>query len=137
MPETAFMFTTYLDPWVQAMRSMSLPLAGGPSGTTNLLMNVNDVLKGVGAEEARLACIGYLLPIHAHSLVEVMTSAATHGAGYTAGQGMYRNIRPYGEETLRADCGLTPLKDGKKRFPDEPVETAPVTTHPPNATDRS
>lgn len=113
-----------LDPWVVAMRGMSLPLAGGPSGTTNMLMNVNDVVKGVGANEARLACIGYLLPIHAHTLVEIMTSAATHGAGYTAGQQMYRNIAPYTEESLREACGLTPAKpDGKKRFPDEAAPT--------------
>ncbi|MBM4343045.1 MAG: hypothetical protein FJ100_06675 [Deltaproteobacteria bacterium] len=113
-----------LDPWVVAMRAMSLPLAGGPSGTTNMLMNVNDVVQGVGSNEARLACIGYLLPIHAHTLVEVMTSAATHGAGYTAGQQMYRNIAPYTEESLREACGLTPAKpDGKKRFPDEAAPT--------------
>lgn len=113
-----------IDPWVQAMRAMSLPLAGGPSGTTNMLMNVNDVMQGASAEGARLACIGYLLPIHAHTLVEVMTSAATHGAGYTAGQQMYRNIGPYSEEQLRESCGLQPAKaDGKKRFPDEAAPT--------------
>ncbi len=113
-----------LDPWVQAMRAMSLPLAGGPSGTTNALMNTNSLLQGVGASEARLACIGYLLPIHAHTLVEIMTSAATHGASFSAGQQMYRYIAPYSEEQLRETCGLQPAKaDGKKRFPDEPAPT--------------
>ncbi len=109
-----------LDPWVQAMRQMSLPLAAGPSGTTNMLMNTNEVLQATGGEGARLACLGYLLPIHAHTAVEVLTAAATHGVGFTAGPNMYTDIKPYSAEDLRLSCGLTPPGvDGKKRFPHE------------------
>jgi hypothetical protein len=112
------------DEWVRAMRELSLPLGAGPSGTTNMLMNVCSILGG-DPTGTRLACIGYLLPIHAHSLVEVLAAAASHGVGFTAGQQMYRNIAPFPEDVLRSRCGIQPANaEGRPRFPDEPPATA-------------
>jgi len=99
------------DKWVQLQRSLSLPLGAGPSGTTNMLMQAAQALKAE-PYSARLACIGYLLPAHHHTLVEIMGAAAPHGCDYTPGQQMYRNIKPLSDADLRA-CG----KDNK--FPDE------------------
>jgi len=65
----------------------------------------------------RMACIGYLLPIHAHTLVEIMTAAAAHGAPFSPGPQMYRRIAPLGEEELRSSCGRP--GGGKNLFPDE------------------
>ncbi len=115
-----------LDTWVSTMRALSLPLAAGPSGTTNGLMNVVEMVGGLSGPEARLVAIGYLLPIHAHSLVEVMAAAGSHGVPYTAGQSMYHNIAPFAEDDLRANCGLTPSGAKGKRFPDEAPLNAPV-----------
>lgn len=99
--------------WVERMRSLSLPLAAGPSGTTNMLMNTAQVLGGVSPVDARLACMGYLLPANHHSLVEVMVAAASFGAPYVEGQQMYRHIAPYNDTQLRTFGG--------GRFPDEPA----------------
>lgn len=91
--------------WVASMRELSLPLAAGPSGTTDMLMNASKTLGGVSAVDTRLACIGYLLPANHHSLVEVMTAAASHGAPMTQGQQMYTNIQPYSAGELRGFGG--------------------------------
>ena len=64
-----------------------------------------------------MACIGYLLPIHAHSLVEILTAAAAHGVPFSAGPQMYRRIAPLSEDELRS-CGR-PGKGNKNLFPDE------------------
>jgi hypothetical protein len=108
------------DKWVQVQRSLSLPLGAGPSGTTNMLMQAAQALKAEPLS-ARLACIGYLLPAHHHTLVEVLAAAAAFGCDYTPGQRMYRNIKPLSESELRA-CG------NDNKFPDETSgdETAPT-----------
>jgi hypothetical protein len=116
------------DKWVQAMRALSLPLAAGPSGTTNALMNAAAMLGGAEPQAVRMACIGYLLPIKAHSLVEVLAAASAHGVGFTAGKKMYRDLKPLTEDQLRG-CGR-PGPEGKKLFPDEapapPVAAGPA-----------
>lgn len=106
------------DKWVQAMRKLSLPLAAGPSGTTNALMNASAMLGG-DPSETRMACIGYLLPIKAHSLVEICAAAAGHGVGFNAGKQMYRELPPLTKEELQA-CGRDNPAGGAKLFPDEP-----------------
>jgi hypothetical protein len=72
---------------------------------------------GTDAYDARAACIGYLLPSHHHTLVEILAAAQPFGCTYTPGQKMYRNINPYSEPELR-ELGR-PGPDGKKLFPDE------------------
>ncbi len=106
------------DQWVRWARQMSLPLAAGPSGTTNMLMTANDALNATSAVQARLACIGYLLPANHHSLVEVMAAAAPFGAAWTPGPDMYKDIEPYSPSALRGFGG--------GRFPGEsdPAGTA-------------
>lgn len=116
------------DKWVQAIRQLSLPLAAGPSGTTNVLMNANAMLGGVSPVEARLACIGYLLPIHAHSLVEICAAAAAHGVPFTAGKQIYHELPPLSADELR-NCGR-PGAAGKNLFPDEPDATPAAAAAP-------
>lgn len=87
--------------WVEAQRKVSLPLKAGPSGTTQRLMNTAQILQVGPSVRARLACIGYLLPIRAHSLVEVMTGAADFGLPFRQGQLMYTQIAPYSNAQLR------------------------------------
>lgn len=111
------------DPWVQLMREISVPLRAGPSGHTNVFMNGNQML-GVGApaDDMRLACLGYLLPINAHSMIEVLQAARPYGASpYPEDRTMYTAVAPLSEEELRA-CGT----DG--RFPHE----APAAAENPN-----
>ncbi|MCO4748012.1 MAG: hypothetical protein KC912_24680 [Proteobacteria bacterium] len=91
--------------WVAKMRELSMPLAAGPSGTTNMLMNAAQVLGGVSMDDARLAAIGYLVPANHHSLVEVMVAAQPFGPSYSEGQQMYTDISPYNEGQLRAFGG--------------------------------
>ncbi len=113
------------DKWVKAMRALSLPLAAGPSGTTGVLMNAAAMLGGAAPVDVRMACVGYLLPIKAHSLVEILGAAAAFGVPFTADKQMYRNLPPLAEPQLRS-CGR-PGPDGKKLFPDEaPAPAAPV-----------
>lgn len=101
--------------WVEAQRKLSLPLGGGPSGTTNTMMSA---AKALNADKygARLASIAFLVGASHHTLVEIMAAAEPFGCEYDPTQGLYRNIKPLTEDELRA-CG----KDG--RFPGEPTPT--------------
>lgn len=111
------------DAWVRRQRQMSLPLAAGPSGHTAVMMNVGIFFKQ-DVYNLRLAAIGNLLVFGHHTLVEVLTSAAAFGAGFTPGKEMYTNIRPLGVEELRA------LGGGKfphERHPDKVAATAAPT----------
>lgn len=97
------------DKWVFAMRQLSLPLAAGVSGTTARMMQSFQML-GVGDPAGqRLACIGYLLPTHHHSLVEILVGAAGNGGpAVVPGPAMYRRIEPYEEGDLRGMIGWFP-----------------------------
>jgi hypothetical protein len=105
--------------WVQAIRELQLPFAAGPSGMTNSTLNAAQML-GFGGQllEVRMACIGFLLNIHAHSLVEILTAGAGFGLPFTAGPEMYEGIPPL----TKADL-LPCTKDGK--FPKE-LASAPA-----------
>jgi hypothetical protein len=105
--------------WSKAQQKLGIPLGAGPSGTTNMLMNTGKMLGGVDTLAMRMACVGYLLPIHAHSLVEILTAAAAHGVPFSSGLQMYRDIKPISEDELRSSCGRSGGKDGKNLFPDE------------------
>jgi hypothetical protein len=100
--------------WARRMQALGIPTAAGPSGTTNVMMNVAVVFRA-DRYDARLACVGFLLGYRHHSLVEVLAAAEPFGCSYTKGRKMYRHIKPIDEQTLRTYGG------GK--FPDEP--TAP------------
>ncbi|QKW06512.1 hypothetical protein HUT18_08955 [Streptomyces sp. NA04227] len=103
--------------WVAAQRKLSLPLGGGPSGTTNTMMSAATAL-GADKYGARLASIAFLVGASHHTLVEIMAAAEPFGCEYDPTQEIYRNVKPLTEEELRA-CG----KDGKF-----PGETAPART---------
>jgi len=118
------LFMNEKNAWIQAIRELGLPLGGGPSGTTTAIMNTNELVGGTTAENARLCAMGYLLPIHAHSLVEIMAAASAFGAGFTAGRQMYMNIPPLGADELRG-LGRSGGADGKKLFPHESPPAPP------------
>jgi hypothetical protein len=90
--------------WVFLMRQLSLPLVAGPSGTTNKLMNMGQLL-GMAPTDTRLAAMGYLMPPSHHSLVEIMAAAAAFGADYIAGRQIYTSIAPYSTTALKAMGG--------------------------------
>jgi hypothetical protein len=114
------------DEWVKTMRSLSLPLAAGPSGTTNVLMNTNAMLGAVSPVEMRVAAMGYLIPIHAHSFVEISAAAAPYGVPHNPGKQMYHSIPPFDEAQLRDACGRS--GSSKKLFPDETDQAAGSST---------
>lgn len=88
------------DEWVQLARQMSMPLAGGISGTTARLMRANVMLGSpVSAANTRFAAMGYLIPIHAHSCHEIATAAASW---VPYGAGSYDNIAPLSGTELAA-----------------------------------
>ena len=97
--------------WVHAMREMSLPLAAGVSGTTARMTKGLEQIDVGTPETRRLACIGYIIPYHHHSLVEIMAGASGNGGPqFTPSKQMYRDIKPYEEDFLREKVG---------KFPDE------------------
>lgn len=109
--------------WVHLMRQLSMPLGAGPSGTTNKIMNLGAVL-GMNPFDTRLACIGYLLPAHHHTLCEIMEGAAPHGASdFIRGRMMYTSISPWTSGELKGFGG------GK--FPHEGQREAPVVAPQP------
>jgi hypothetical protein len=96
--------------WAREMRALGVPLAAGPSGTTNVMMNVAVVFRA-DKYDARLACIGFLLGYRHHSLVEILAAAEPFGPTYEKSRKMYRHIKPLDEPTLRSY--------GNGKFPDE------------------
>ncbi len=85
--------------WVKQARALSMPLAGGVSGTTNRMMQNSVLLKsGVPKSHVRLAAMGYLIPIKAHSFHEIMVSARANGVPYTDGE--YSPISPLSASEL-------------------------------------
>jgi hypothetical protein len=113
--------------YVNKLKALKLPFGAGPSGTTDRIMSMAQLLGHGDMYGTRLACIGYLLPIRAHSLHEILTAASVYGCAFTDGKEIYRNIIPLSEAELRA-CG-------GGRFPDEPKDTgsAPPKSGPPPA----
>jgi len=110
--------------WVKVQQNLDLPLAAGPSGTTNTMMTASVAL---GGEKygTRLACIAFLIGARHHSLIEILVAAAPFSTTYNSAEPkkIYRDIQPLSEAELRA-CG----KDGK--FPDEVSDQQPGTITP-------
>jgi hypothetical protein len=97
--------------WVQTMERLDMPLMAGPSAHTNAFLNIAKLFGIKDLASVRLAVIGQLLPINAHSLVEIMTAASGHGLPFTPGPEMYRSIPPLKTKELRDQVG-------KGSFPD-------------------
>ncbi len=82
--------------WVQTIRELSLPIKAGPSGTTDRLMQMRAILGVRQPVDMRAACLAYLLPINAHSMVEIMEAASSYGLPFERGPAMYRSVQPFG-----------------------------------------
>jgi hypothetical protein len=84
--------------WIKAARQANLPITAAPSGTTDRLMQTRAQLGVSDPISWRAAIIAYLLPINAHSLIEVLTAAG----GYSPCQApamnlsVYKEIQPFG-----------------------------------------
>ncbi len=65
----------------EKMQALKMPFAAGPSGTTARLCDTAGLLGEPVDANLRLGCIGYLLPIQAHSLWEIVEGAKTKGIG--------------------------------------------------------
>lgn len=92
--------------FVKHLQEMQVPFGAGPSGTTARLMSTAQQLGYADPVQMRLACMGYLLPIRAHSLVEILVSAAAYGAPTPLdGLMMYTEIAPYDASTLKGFSG--------------------------------
>jgi hypothetical protein len=92
-------------PWIQAMRAQNIPVAAGPSGTTKGVMEARQLLGVSSALNARAAAIGYLLPINAHSLIEILIGAASVDgpAPVPMDFGVYLHVAPFDGKSLYAD----------------------------------
>ena len=110
--------------YVKKLKGLQQPFGAGPSGTTDRIMSMAQLLGYSDPIGARLACMGYLLPIRAHSLHEILTAATVYGCDFTDGKEMYRNLKPFSEAELRT-CG-----NGK--FPDEPKDDGQAVVPPQN-----
>ena len=62
------------DTFMRAIRTFNVPMGAGVSGTTARTMN-HASLFGVDGLVARKVCLGYLLPIQAHSFAEIMQAS--------------------------------------------------------------
>jgi hypothetical protein len=60
--------------FMRAIRTMNVPMGAGVSGTTARTMNSAQMFSVPGLQ-ARKVCLGYLLPIQAHSFAEVMQAS--------------------------------------------------------------
>ena len=70
------------DPFVRHARQAHIQLMTGISGFTAQIMQFCRILNPRSDIQARLVCLGYLLPIRAHSFHEVMSAAMPFGCNY-------------------------------------------------------
>ncbi|MFZ5476150.1 MAG: eCIS core domain-containing protein [Myxococcota bacterium] len=80
------------DPFIELSKEMSMPLRAGASGNTERFCQMAEWFT-LDVASTRLAMMGHLLPIQAHSYHEIMTAAAGHG-GLTYKRGDYTKIEP-------------------------------------------
>lgn len=119
--------------FAEKLSALHMPFGAGPSGTTSRVCETAMGLGVPGDAALRTACIGYLLPINAHSLWEVVEGAKTQGIDGPdfAGEGLeaYKKLEPF--EKL-ASAFLDPLlaaaeaagdaPDPDQMGPDDPEE---------------
>jgi hypothetical protein len=98
--------------WVQTQRKDGMPLKGGPSGHTHKFMMTNQILgMPISPDDMRIVCLGHLLPINAHTFVEVIEAAKPFGASpVPQSPMMYRHLAPMGEG-LKAAVGADKWPD--------------------------
>lgn len=82
---------------VQLCNEAEIPLMAGVSGHTVRLMNTGHLL-GCDPLGTRLVCLGYLLPIKAHSFHEIMESAVPYGCDYDPGD--YLELKPFSKALI-------------------------------------
>jgi hypothetical protein len=101
--------------FVKDAKSQSMPLKSGVSGTTFRMMETAKLMGVDNTDAVKMACVGMLQPIEAHSFHEIATAAkgfGGEGGGYDA-KGF-----PYNEKTMAPipvaeleqiahDCGTT------------------------------
>lgn len=91
--------------WVKQARKRGMPVESAVSGTTGRVMNTARFFNFQGAEfpALRLAILGYLINIKAHSFHEIMTaSQGFPECRYVPGRDTYERIAPLTTEQLKA-----------------------------------
>ena len=107
------------DDWVIRNRFLGMPLRAGASGHTRDLANAAKLLN-VSQKKTRAMAIAYLLPIGAHTLVEVAAAMKTVGGiGYIEGREIYtpQSLQGVGTSVLESCRGTAP--DGTRGYPHE------------------
>jgi hypothetical protein len=85
--------------WIRRARELQMPIKAGISGTTHRFMNFAKTMGASSMPSVRLAMLGYLLPMNAHSFHEIMTASRGH-AGCTYEAGHYSPLDPLTEPEL-------------------------------------
>lgn len=93
--------------FVKEAKQANIPLMTGISGFTVQIMQFARILNAGADVNARLVCLGYLLPIKAHSFHEVMAAAKAFGCTYS-GNSDYGGIEPLSACEIISACGLLP-----------------------------
>lgn len=101
--------------FVKDAKKANIPLMTGISGFTMQIMQFARMLNVKPDANVRLACLGYLLPIKAHSFHEVMAAAQAFGCTYS-GDGDYENIEPLSACEIVRACGLLPHSQEKVKL---------------------
>ncbi len=99
-------------PWVQEARREACPLMTGLSGITSQYLMFDGVMSLHDKLSARLACIGYLLPIKAHSFHEIMAAAADEACPYDKWCD-YGDLLPLTRQEL--ESATSPTRDDEPR----------------------
>lgn len=91
--------------FTQKLQQCAVPMGAGTSGTTARIMALGTTLGFTDAISLRAACIGYLIPIRAHTLWEVLQGAVAGGAPAPAQDlSAFDNVAPFGpSRTLYPD----------------------------------
>ncbi len=90
----------------QKLQQSAVPMGAGTSGTTARIMSLGPLLGYNNAIGLRAACIGYLIPIRAHTLWEVLQGAVSGGA-------------PAPARDLSAFTEVAPFGPSRALYPDE------------------
>ncbi|MBM4397267.1 MAG: hypothetical protein FJ087_16475, partial [Deltaproteobacteria bacterium] len=102
--------------FIADMREKSIPVSAGISGTAQRIMNTVKYLNAKPLVNARLACIGYLVPPRHHSFHEVMAMASQFSGCGDYQDGDYTNVKPLQRPTLVKLAGTISIftKDGQE-----------------------
>lgn len=107
------------------LTALKMPFGAGPSGTTSRICDTSRLLGIEPDTNTRLACIGYLLPIHAHSMWEIVDGAATQGVEgidwRNLGVNAYEEIKPFTKAEVRSLKEAYGIPAGADAEPEAPV----------------